>query len=158
MDGQLTLGSRVNATQSSGLRDVVGEIVGRVKGKIVDLVEQFATSDVTPLATIKIRQRSYRRLADKSPNSNIVTPFGRISLRRARYRQGSAGRIVFPLEIALGIDQGFTPAAADMEPHREGCQLNQVMEWIKKSREGDPLGSVDVVAQGNRDGMWRSHP
>lgn len=229
MDGQLTLGSRVNATQSFDLCDAVGEIVRRAKGKIIDLVEQFAASDVTPLSTfefekkllsevrelgrgvqqsafnaleptdfsqmpgtIKIRQRSYRRLTDKSPNSNIVTPFGRISLTRARYRQGSAGRTVFPLEIALGIDQGFTPAAADMvgkqfatcgssqgrtidatedrigvrigseklrnlvsslavamEPHREKCQLDQVMQWVEESRED---GQTPVISV-SRDGV-----
>ncbi len=83
-------------------------------------VEQWVFNAIEPTTpakmpgTIKHRNRSYRRLADKSPNPHVVTPFGRIRLTRARYRQGSAGRIAFPLEIALGIDQGFTPAAADM--------------------------------------------
>lgn len=142
--------------------------------------------------TIKIHKRSYRRLVDKTPNPNIVTPFGRISLTRARYRQGSAGRIVFPLEIALGIDQGFTPAAADMvgrqfatcgssqgrtidatedrigvrigaeklrnlvsslatamEPHRQGCQVDQLLEWITEARQ---VGQSPVIAV-SRDGV-----
>jgi len=151
MDGQLTMGRLVNAIQVSDIRDEVGDILKKVKIRIVALVEQFTGADVNPQTTfefenalasevrelgrnveqwtfnaiepatlsempgtIKHRNRSYRRLADKSPNPLVVTAFGRICLTRARYRQGSAGRIAFPLEIALGIDQGFTPAAADM--------------------------------------------
>lgn len=161
-------------------------------------VEQWVFNSLEPAdclempGTIKLRKRSYRRLTDKSPNPHIVTPFGRIRLTRARYRQGSAGRTVFPLEIALGIDQGFTPAAADMvgrqfaisgssqgrtidateerigvrvgtdklrnlvgslatamEPHRQGCQIDQLMTWIKQARQG---GQPPVIAV-SRDGV-----
>jgi hypothetical protein len=161
-------------------------------------IEQWLFNSIEPTTpaempgTIKHRNRSYRRLAEKTPNPNIVTPFGRICLNRARYRHGRAGRIAFPLEIALGIDQGFTPAAADMvgrqfatsgssqgrtievieertgakigseklrnlvrslamgmEPHREECQLDQLMSWITRlQKEGkSPVISV------SRDGV-----
>lgn len=161
-------------------------------------VEQWVFNSLEPAATsempgtIRHRNRSYRRLADKSPNPHIVTPFGRVCLTRARYRQGRAGRIAFPLEIALGIDQGFSPAAADMvgrqfatcgssqgrtieamdvrsgarigaeklrklvsslasgmEPHREDCQLDQLITWITKARED---GQSPVIAV-SRDGV-----
>ena len=45
--------------------------------------------------------------------SDVLTRFGKISLIRARYRRGRSGRTIFPLEILLGIENGFTPAAAD---------------------------------------------
>ncbi|MEX1027877.1 MAG: hypothetical protein WD049_07710, partial [Candidatus Paceibacterota bacterium] len=63
--------------------------------------------------TVSHREKSHRRLPDKTLRLDIVTRFGKISLRRARYRRGRAGRTIFPLEIALGIEDGFTPAAAD---------------------------------------------
>lgn len=55
----------------------------------------------------------YRRINDKTPRRDIVTSFGKISLTRARYRHhASASRLIFPTELALGLDNGFTPAAA----------------------------------------------
>ncbi len=44
----------------------------------------------------------------------MVTCFGNIELSRARYRQGRDGKTIFPLELLLGIEAGFTPAAANM--------------------------------------------
>jgi len=59
------------------------------------------------------REQLHRRLPDKTIRENIITRFGRITLTRARFRHGRAGRTIFPLEILLGIENGFTPAAAD---------------------------------------------
>jgi len=65
-------------------------------------------------ATVSYRNQRHRRLPDKTPRGDIVSRFGKISLSRARYRRrGRAGRLIFPLEILLGIENGFTPAAAD---------------------------------------------
>ncbi|WP_182871478.1 hypothetical protein [Stieleria mannarensis] len=63
--------------------------------------------------TVSFRDRSHRRLPDKTLRPDIVTRFGKISLERARYRRGRAGKVIFPMEILLGIENGFTPAAAD---------------------------------------------
>ena len=63
--------------------------------------------------TVSFRDQSHRRLPDKTLRSDIVTRFGKISLERARYRRGRAGKVIFPMEILLGIENGFTPAAAD---------------------------------------------
>ena len=63
--------------------------------------------------TISHKGKSYRRLSEKTQRSNILTRFGKISLERARYRRGRAGRTIFPLEMLLGIEKGFTPSAAD---------------------------------------------
>lgn len=62
--------------------------------------------------TVSYRKRSHRRLAEKTPRPDILTRFGKISLQRARYRPGRSGRTIYPLEILLGIENGFTPAAA----------------------------------------------
>ncbi len=63
--------------------------------------------------TVKHRNKTYRRLAEKTKRSDILTRFGKISLMRGRYRRGRSGRTIFPLEMLLGIEDGFTPAAAD---------------------------------------------
>lgn len=55
-----------------------------------------------------------RRLKKKTPNAKVLTRFGNITLTRATYRQGSRGRTIAPLEIALGIKCGMTPAAQDL--------------------------------------------
>jgi hypothetical protein len=58
------------------------------------------------------RGKSHRRMPGKTPRRDIVTRFGKITLFRARYRRGRAGRTLFPLELLLGIEDGFTLAAA----------------------------------------------
>ena len=58
-------------------------------------------------------KRRYRKMGDKTRHDRIVTRFGNISLTRARYRRGRSGKTIAPLEKALGIVNGFTPAAAD---------------------------------------------
>lgn len=63
---------------------------------------------------IKHKGKNFRRLAEKTDRRSVVTCFGNIELSRARYRQGSDGKTIFPLELLLGIEAGFTPAAANM--------------------------------------------
>lgn len=62
--------------------------------------------------TVSHRRKSHRRLAEKTRRTDILTRFGKISLWRGGYRLGRSGRTIFPLEILLGIEDGFTPAAA----------------------------------------------
>jgi hypothetical protein len=64
--------------------------------------------------TVEHNGQNYRRLADKTSRSQIVTPFGELTLDRARYRRGRDGKTIFPIELLLGIENGFTPAAADI--------------------------------------------
>ena len=63
---------------------------------------------------VKFNEDSHRRLDSKTPNHRVLTSFGNISFERARYRKGRRGKTIFPLEIALGIENGFTPAAANI--------------------------------------------
>lgn len=70
------------------------------------------TEDELP-PVVKHRDNNYRKLKDSTPRE-VVTRFGKISLIRSRYRRGRAGKTIFPLEIALGLQQGTTPLAASV--------------------------------------------
>ena len=63
---------------------------------------------------IKHKEQSYRRLTEKTERKSVVTCFGNIGLRRARYRRGRGGKTIFSLALVLGIEAGFTPAAANV--------------------------------------------
>ena len=63
--------------------------------------------------TITHHGKYHRRLGDKSRRADVLTRFGKVSFLRGRYRRGRSGRTIFPLEMLLGIENGFTPAAAD---------------------------------------------
>jgi hypothetical protein len=57
----------------------------------------------------------YRRLNRKTPNRQVATPFGKITLWRHGYRyveRDTAEPTIFPLEIQLGLVEGATPALA----------------------------------------------
>lgn len=57
----------------------------------------------------------YRRLNQKTPNRNVATRFGKITLWRFGYRdwqREGGGPVLFPLERALGLVDGATPALA----------------------------------------------
>ena len=63
--------------------------------------------------SVKHSRASYRRLANKTRRRDVLTRFGKVELIRGSYRRGRSGQTIFPLEIILGIENGFTPAAAD---------------------------------------------
>ncbi len=50
----------------------------------------------------------------KTRHSRILTRFGDITLQRTMYRRGSRGKVIAPLEKALGIECGATPGARDV--------------------------------------------
>lgn len=57
----------------------------------------------------------YRRLNHKTPNRDVATPFGKITLWRHGYRyiqRDTAEPTIFPLEIQMGLIEGATPALA----------------------------------------------
>jgi hypothetical protein len=58
---------------------------------------------------------TYRRLNAKTPNREVATLFGKITLWRHGYRYAErdvAEPTIFPLEVQLGLVQGATPALA----------------------------------------------
>ena len=88
------------------------------------------------------RGRNHRRLPDKQPRERIVTRFGVISLVSARYRRGRAGKVISPLEISLGIVEGFTPAAADFVGRQTalpGASQQRVVDAVS-DRFGERIG------------------
>ncbi len=88
------------------------------------------------------REESYRRLAEKTPRADIVTRFGKISILRTPYRRGRAGRTIFPLEISLGIENGFTPAVASRIGKQFaacGSSQGRTIEMIA-DQTGDKIG------------------
>jgi hypothetical protein len=65
---------------------------------------------------------TYRRRAEPTPHPHVATLFGPITLTRLGYRSDTAGEpSVFPLEEALGLMHGCTPALAE----RVGFHMGQ---------------------------------
>lgn len=162
------------------------------KGLLEQLLNSLETTPDALPKSVTHCEKSYRRLEEATPRE-VVTRFGKITLIRCRYRRGRSGRTIFPLEIALGLQQGFTPAAASivgqqlattgstqgrtiefvkdhlrtsigtsrlrklgrhlaaqMEPFREPCQLDQLMSWLEDARESK---AKSVVLSVSRDAV-----
>jgi hypothetical protein len=97
--------------------DVENELHDRLRGLGRRLI-QWLFARIEPAieqmpGTVSHQGKSYRRLADKTLRSDVLTRFGKVTLLRGRYRRGRSGRTIFPLEMLLCIENGFTPAAAD---------------------------------------------
>lgn len=91
------------------------------------------TPDDQPVV-IEHRQNNYRRIQDATVRE-VVTRFGKIKLRRSRYRRGRRGKLIFPLELTLGLQQGFTPAAASLVGQQfaaTGSTQARSIEFIKR--------------------------
>ena len=159
------------------------------KGLLEQLLNSLETTPDQSPKSVTYRGRIHRRLEDVKPR-NVVTRFGKISLIRSRYRRGRSGKTIFPLEIALGLQQGFTPAAASivgqqwattgssqgrtitfvkdhlrtsigstrlrklgrhlaaqMEPFREQCQLDQLVAWLADARKSKAKSIVLSVSR-----------
>jgi len=92
--------------------------------------------------TIRYRDQSYRRLSSKTQHEKILTRFGNITLTRAVYRRGSRGKVIAPLEKALGIERGATPGAMDLVGRQvaaAGSSQNRCVEVIA-DRTGVKIG------------------
>jgi len=109
------LGSFVADVSPASTMDLEQNIFSELLAFAKDLTEQlFNSLEADPEeqpAVVKHRKNNYRRIEDATPR-NVVTRFGEITLVRSRYRRGRSGKTIFPLEIVLGLQQGFTPAAA----------------------------------------------
>lgn len=93
----------------------LGVAIREFARRILDSVFSRLEPEIDQMpGTIKYRNRTFRRLSGKTTRRDIVTRFGKIELTRGRYRWRRAGKTIFPLEVLLGIENGFTPAAADM--------------------------------------------
>ena len=65
---------------------------------------------------VKYEAGGYRRLNEKKRNAYVSTLFGRVTLWRRGYRswhRGDGEKVIFPVEIQLGLVAGATPALAE---------------------------------------------
>jgi len=111
---QSFLSAGISAAGMFALENRLSECVREAARKIL----QWLVSNLEPAiekmpGTVKQKGQSFRRMPDKTKRSNVVTSFGNIHLSRARYRRGREGKTIFPLELLLGVEEGFTPAAAN---------------------------------------------
>jgi hypothetical protein len=108
------LSSGISASGMLKLENRLAECVRESAGQILQWLVTNLEPELEKMpGTVKYKGQSFRRLTEKSDRSSVVTSFGNIELNRARYRRGRGGKTIFPLELLLGIEAGFTPAAAN---------------------------------------------
>jgi hypothetical protein len=118
------------------------------KGLLEQLLNSLETTPDALPKSVTHCEKSYRRLEEATPRE-VVTRFGKITLIRCRYRRGRSGRTIFPLEIALGLQQGFTPAAASI--WQPPAARKDVRSSSSKITCALPLARLDFV---NSDVTW----
>lgn len=90
---------------------------------------------------VKIEGGGYRRLRGKTPNRDVATSFGRITLWRRGYRSWSRDdgeSLVFPLERQLGLVEKITPALAGRIARRmaeAGATQGTVIDWLRQEHD-----------------------
>jgi hypothetical protein len=108
------------------------------------LLNRMEISEIDQMpGTLHHGSKVYRRLSEKTNHSNILTLFGTIELTRATYRQGREGKTIAPLEKALGIENGATPAALDLvgrEMAATGASQERAIENVVQ-RTGARMGA-----------------
>jgi hypothetical protein len=81
---------------------------------------------------------TYRRVNAPTPNPHVATFFGKITLKRRGYRaveRDSGEPTIFPLELALGLVEGATPAlacAAARALAEGGASQQTVLERLRR--------------------------
>lgn len=87
---------------------------------------------------VKVDGGGYRRLREKTPNRDVATTLGRITLWRRGYRswwRDDGESLVFPLERRLGLVEKITPALAGRIARRmaeAGATQGTVIEWLRQ--------------------------
>jgi hypothetical protein len=90
---------------------------------------------------VKVEGCGYRRLHDKTPNRDVATSFGRITLWRRGYRSWSRDdgeSLVFPLERQLGLVEKVTPALVGRVARRmaeAGATQGTVIDWLRQEHD-----------------------
>ena len=111
---------------------IVQWILGTLEAKLRDMPK-----------AIEHKGKSFRQLREKSTRKDILTRFGKVELTRARYRNGREGETIFPVEMVLGIERGFSPAAADLAGKQfaaTGSSQGRTIEAIRE-RTGVTIGA-----------------
>ena len=86
---------------------------------------------------VRYEAGEYRRENEKTPNREVSTRFGKITLWRFpyRYRHRESEASIFPVELLLGLVEGATPALADAIAGYmadTGATQNRVLERLKR--------------------------
>jgi hypothetical protein len=86
---------------------------------------------------VRYEAGEYRRENEKTPNREVSTRYGKITLWRFpyRYRQRESEASIFPVELLLGLVEGATPALADAIAGYmadTGATQNRVLERLKR--------------------------
>lgn len=94
-------------------RDFFDFILEFCRTVVEQLFNSLEPPEADQLAVVSHRRNSYRKLHHQTPRE-VITRFGKITLMRSRYRRGRSGKTIFPLEVALGLQQGATPLASSL--------------------------------------------
>jgi hypothetical protein len=88
---------------------------------------------------VRYEAGEYRRENEKTPNREVSTRFGKITLwrfpYRYRYRHRESEPSIFPVELLLGLVEGATPALADAIAGYmadTGATQNRVLERLRR--------------------------
>lgn len=134
----------VSAASTFTLENLLANCVREFARKVIGWLVSSLEPEIEQMpGTVKHNGKKFRRLSGKTQRSNIVTSFGDILFSRACYRQGRDGKTIFPLELLLGLENGFTPAAADLVGKQfatSGSTQGRTREMIR-DRFGISLGN-----------------
>ena len=121
------------------LQEAARELGRRVLEWTLNVIEPEAAEDQPH--DVKIAGGGYRRLRDKTPNRDVATTFGRVTLWRRGYRSWSRDdgeSLVFPLERQLGLLEKTTPALAGRIARRmaeAGATQGTVIDWVRQEHD-----------------------
>jgi hypothetical protein len=112
------LGAEINPAAMFDFETQVAEAVRELARRLVEQVlNQIETDDPEEMPhDVEHQAGGYRRLNRKTRNAHLATLFGTIELWRYSYRywqRDVSEACIFPLEIALGLVVGATPALAE---------------------------------------------
>ncbi len=111
----LMVGCDAVAEVNRNVTRLLEELKSSIGEAILNQIEPKA-AEASNLPKIIHRQcGQYRRENEKSPNRNVATRFGTITLWRYsyRFRQRESESAIFPLEMKLGLVEHATPNFAD---------------------------------------------
>ncbi len=140
----------------------VNELLREVGRVIVELaynrLEGEQPEQLPP--TVELEAGSYRRLNAKTPNREVASLFGKLTLWRHGYRYAErdvAEPTIFPLEVQLGLVEGATPAlaseAARMMAETGATQQTVLAHYpplkrwsVRLARHAEPAAALTVAA------------
>jgi len=146
-------------TEPTTLKDFESRLADRLSRAGREAVSQAMKSTEPSTAIVEVDGAFYRRMRDAT-TGNYLSLFGPINLARFRYRQVGVhnGPTLVPMELATGVLDGMTPAAASalgrlaqVVPSREAAELCVTLHVLGADRNRIHRGAE---ALGRR---WEEH-